>query len=409
MTSPASTKLYEITDGYSATEISGVCLPALAPDTLDELRPFFGLKLARSARSLLKEVAANRNGQHKWFDWLSQTLDTFSSFQLAQAFDSPLACYDLSLDPDQKDERSTQTRAVSCVRYAIGLPDIKPPRALPLPAADKDAVNGLLLPHLSVVVRTDLGPLAVTETDTTTQIAWTDGFALTIPKLSRVDHWLGEDRDQHFWPISEVRGFQILNDVPEVAIVTTHMQLCEREELPASMSALASGLSFLKNVWPAAYFACVRQIKGIVLLQERDHTRSHSPLSLLGVIGLTTGDEISVGDLLVHESSHVRLELMRQFDPLWEDREPEKRHESPWRQDPRPLWGLILGVHAFLNVAQYYQRVSKYLGSNEHAEMLFERQKEKVTTAWKRAKPFVRPTPLGEHFFTELEKEVLSL
>lgn len=409
MTSPASTKPYELTNSYSATEICGVCLPASAPDTLDELRPLLGLKLAHATRSLLKDVASNSNGQRKWFDWLSQTLDTLNSFQLAHAFDSPLASYDLSLDAHQKDDRSRQTRAINCVRYVIGLPETKPVRPLPLPPADKDAVNGFLLPHLAVVVRTDLGPLAITETETTTQIAWADGFALTMPKLSRVENWGDEDRGRHFWSIPEVRGFQVLNDVPEVAAITAHMELCQRQDLPASMNALASGLSFLKAVWPAAYFACVRQIKGIVLLQERDYTRSHSPLALLGVIGLTAGDEVSAGDLLVHESSHVRLELMRQFDPLWEDREPDKRHESPWREDARPLWGLILGVHAFLNVAQYYKRVAKYLGGDEHAEMIFERQKAKVTTAWERAKEFIRPTPLGEHFFTELEKEVLSL
>jgi hypothetical protein len=410
MTSSALTELHpKHTEGYSTTEISGVCLPASAPDTLDELRPLMALKSARSTQSLLKDATTSGNGSLKWFDWLSQKLNTMSSFQLAQAFDSPLACYDLALDPDQKDDRSIQSRAVNCVRYAIGLPDVQPARPLPLPAAEKDAVNGFLLPHVGVVVRTDLGPLAVTETDTTTQIVWTDGFALTIPKLSRVDNWLDEDGGRHFWHIPETSGFQVLNVAPEVAAVMAHMQLCEREDLPASMSALASGLSFLKNVWPAAYFSCVRQIKGIVLLQQRGYTRSHSPLSLLGVIGLTAGDEISVGDLLVHESSHVRLELMRQFDPLWEDREPDKRHESPWRQDARPLWGLILGVHAFLNVAHYYQRVSKWLGGDEHAEMLFERQKAKVTDAWERAKAFVQPTSLGEHFFIELEKEVLSL
>ena len=410
MTSSPPTNLHR-TEVYSADEVAGVCLPASAPDKLDELRPLLGLKLAHSTQSLLQDVMAkgSHNGQAKWFDWLSQTLNTMSSFQLAQAFDSPLAAYDLALDTEQRDDRSSQTRAVHCVRYAIGLPDIKPARPLPLPSAEQDTVNGFLLPHLGVVVGTDLGPLAVTETDTTTQIVWTDGFALTIPKLSRVDNWLGEDRGGHFRPIPEAGGFQVLNDAPEVAAITAHMQLCEKADLPASMSAFASGLSFLKNVWPAAYYSCVRQIKGIVLLQERDYTRSHSPLSLLGVIGLTAGDEISVGDLLVHESSHVRLELMRQFDPLWEDRDPDKRHESPWRQDARPLWGLILGVHAFLNVAQYYQRVSKWLGGDEHAEMLFERQKDKVTTAWERAKAFVRPTPLGEHFFTELEKEVLTL
>ncbi len=374
-------------------EILGVCVPAAAPDTLDELRPLLGLKLARAAQHASASTSGN-----KYLAWLSQTLETMNRFQLARAFDSPLASYDLDA------EHNGDSRAVSCVRHAVGLPDTT---AKPLPLSA--AATEFLLPHLRILVRTDLGPLAVTETHTTTQLVWTDGFTLTIPKCSLVDDWSCEDPYRHFRPIPEIHGFQILNDVPEVAALTASMELCERHDLTASMNTLARGLSFLQEVWPAAYLALVRQIKGIVLLQPRDHTRSHSPREFLGVIALTAGDDVSVGDLLVHEASHVRLELMRQFDPLWEDREPEKLHDSPWRPDARPLWGLILGVHAFLNVARYYQRVSKWSGGNERADALFERQKAKVTDAWQRAKEFVRPTPLGEQFFAELEREVLSL
>jgi hypothetical protein len=397
---------------YVPDEVSGVCLPAPASDTLDELRPMFALKLARSAQRLAKGRRKNaklRGSNASWVDWLQKTLTGMNPFQLARAFDPPLASYDLSLDSETEDKRSTEARAAACVRYAIGVPDGKPAPAVPIPSGDGRSGTTFFLPHLRVVVRTNIGPLAVTETHANTSVIWTDGFALTVPRSRIADPLLCEDQPQYFWTVPEIQGFPVLNYAPEAATLVAHMQPCAERRLADSLARATRGLRFLKEVWPAAYFAAVRHVKGLILLEERGYTRSHSPLSLLGVVAITATDEASVGDLIVHEASHVRLNLMRQFDPLWQDREPGRLHESPWRQDARPLAGIILGVHAFMNVARYYRQVAIWRGRDAVAETLFERQRVKVRLAWERAKAFARPTALGERFFSELEKEVLDL
>lgn len=43
------------------------------------------------------------------------------------------------------------------------------------------------------------------------------------------------------------------------------------------------------------------------------------------------------------------------------------------------------------------------------AAALFERQREKVRTAWAAAKPFLLPTPAGTAFLETLEQEVVAL
>jgi HEXXH motif-containing protein len=245
------------------------------------------------------------------------------------------------------------------------------------------------------------------ETVANTQLTWTDGFTLTVPRSRLVD--LGQCDNPRFWGVPVVEEFPVLNYAPEAAVAVADLQLCDARELPAAMVKASAGLRLLRQVWPSAYAAARRQLKGLVLLEERGFTRSHSPLGLLGVVAMTAVDEVRVGDLVVHEASHIRLNLMRQFDPLWKDREPGRLHKSPWRQDPRPLSGIVLGVHAFLNVAQYYRRVAEWRGGDEQAETLFERQREKVRTAWARAKAFAEPTALGVKFFAELDREVLDL
>lgn len=397
-------------DNYMPDEVAGICLPAPASDAPDELRPMFALKLAREAERRAAEARRNLSGRDRaapWLDWLLETFAGMEPFQRARAFDPTPAPLDVSLDADYEDPRPQTARAVACVRYFVGLPGGAPVKALPLPAGDGVRGETFYLPHLRLVLRSDAGAVAVLETDANTQLTWTDGFTLTVPRSRLVD--LGRCDNPRFWAVPEVEGFPVLNYAPEVAGAVADLQLCDARELPAAMAKTSDGLRLLRQVWPSAYAAARRQLKGLVLLEERGYTRSHSPLGLLGVVVMTAVDEIRVGDLFVHEASHIRLNLMRQFDPLWKDREPEKLHESPWRQDPRPLSGIVLGVHAFLNVAQYYRRVAEWRGGDEHAEMLFERQREKVRSAWERAKAFAEPTPLGEKFFTELDREVLNL
>lgn len=69
-------------------------------------------------------------------------------------------------------------------------------------------------------------------------------------------------------------------------------------------------------------------------------------------------DPRSLAEALVHETQHNKLNLLSLLDPILEDR-GEEMFKSPVRPDPRPLWGILLAVHAFLPVAEMYRKLQE--------------------------------------------------
>ena len=65
---------------------------------------------------------------------------------------------------------------------------------------------------------------------------------------------------------------------------------------------------------------------------------------------------MTMTEAVVHEFQHNKFNvasdsvefLSNAFHPLY---------KSPIRPDPRPLWGILLAVHAFLPVAELYRRM----------------------------------------------------
>jgi HEXXH motif-containing protein len=64
-------------------------------------------------------------------------------------------------------------------------------------------------------------------------------------------------------------------------------------------------------------------------------------------------DPILQGETLVHEAAHNKLNALLAREAVFESGGEEAVYFSPWRPDPRPLRGLLLGAHAFLNVARF--------------------------------------------------------
>lgn len=68
-------------------------------------------------------------------------------------------------------------------------------------------------------------------------------------------------------------------------------------------------------------------------------------------------------EMLVHEVSHSHLFVLQDLDPLLDPRyhgegwEPEVLY-SPWRDDPRPLNGLLHAAFVFARVARFWLRVA---------------------------------------------------
>ncbi len=98
-------------------------------------------------------------------------------------------------------------------------------------------------------------------------------------------------------------------------------------------------------------------IRVLVPLRNRRRLTSVSSTysSLQGAIGLShSPDPIVQAETLIHEFSHNKLNLLLDMTSLFDSGSPsEASFYSPWREDLRPLRGLLLGSHAFLNTARF--------------------------------------------------------
>ena len=66
-------------------------------------------------------------------------------------------------------------------------------------------------------------------------------------------------------------------------------------------------------------------------------------------------DEVDLAVSLVHEFQHVKLGGLLHLLPMTEHT-GEAVHRAPWRDDPRPIIGLVQGVYAFFGIADFWRR-----------------------------------------------------
>jgi HEXXH motif-containing protein len=75
-----------------------------------------------------------------------------------------------------------------------------------------------------------------------------------------------------------------------------------------------------------------------------------------GTIALSVPpDACSLAETLAHETQHAKLSALLDIAPLLSS-DDGSRYYAPWRDDPRPLSGLLQGAYAFLGVTGFWRR-----------------------------------------------------
>jgi HEXXH motif-containing protein len=81
---------------------------------------------------------------------------------------------------------------------------------------------------------------------------------------------------------------------------------------------------------------------------------SSSYVNMRGTICLSHSDDVRLqAETLIHEFNHQKLNQLMIVEPILLPGQSGQVFYSPWRPDARRLRGLLLGAHAFLNVARY--------------------------------------------------------
>jgi HEXXH motif-containing protein len=270
----------------------------------------------------------------------------------------------------------------------------------------------LYLPHAHALLFNDNPDvtLAVEESEGNTHFVWSDGLSLTLPNV-------GEGLPMSFdhprlKPLPCIAGFPVLNAVAEIAPFLTSFGPASQEEIEQSAERFDHALELLRQIWPLAYHALYRHVRALCILGQRNHSRSHSPPELPGTILMSLDDAECIGDLLCHESSHLRMNVFRFYDPIAHARSAGQEaigFVSPWRPDLRPLRGLVDGVHAFLNVCRYHQRLRERFPDARASAVIYERQKRNVIQANTLLRTHGIPTELGRMLLDEFERETALL
>ncbi|WP_203869941.1 HEXXH motif domain-containing protein [Plantactinospora endophytica] len=118
---------------------------------------------------------------------------------------------------------------------------------------------------------------------------------------------------------------------------------------------LAGAWRLLHEQQPDTAESIAAGVVSLVPLPTSDdlETRSASTGEAFGSVMVSTPpDEATLAVSLVHEFQHIKLGGLMHLVPLTTGRDEQTRY-APWRDDPRPLGGLLQGIYAFVGIAAF--------------------------------------------------------
>jgi HEXXH motif-containing protein len=145
---------------------------------------------------------------------------------------------------------------------------------------------------------------------------------------------------------------------------------------------------------------------GLVSLVPRPRTERFRPHSASSgdafgaALASVPDDAEQFASTLVHEFQHNKLSAFMHLFTLYDDRDARLRY-APWRDDPRPLGGLLQGVYAFFGVTAFWRRRAHVLGQFEFA--LWRRQTAHALRAISSSDGL---TDLGRRLVAELTRRI---
>jgi HEXXH motif-containing protein len=144
-------------------------------------------------------------------------------------------------------------------------------------------------------------------------------------------------------------------------VVDACPQLDERDGLDSFCSVLYAAFDELTAVAPGFVSSIRGLLRVVVPMRRPAHgVPSASSNAMPGAIWLTDHDDPAIlAEQVVHECTHSLLFLCQELDPLID---PEAHGDgwdgylvySPWRDDPRPVAGLLHGAAVFTRVAMFH-------------------------------------------------------
>ncbi|MFF1278969.1 HEXXH motif domain-containing protein [Streptomyces marokkonensis] len=185
------------------------------------------------------------------------------------------------------------------------------------------------------------------------------------------------------------------------------------KEAEAWQCALGEAWEVLLRDEPAETEAMRRGLTSITPVPRGERFRPYSSSSAEAFGGINVSlpdDGPELAATLVHEFQHVKLGALMHIEPLVRradrtDDRPELFH-APWRDDPRPLEGLLQGIYAFFGVTRFW-RAHRGAADAAYAPLAhfeFALWRDAVWSALEGVRGHERLTPLGHRLLESLAR-----
>lgn len=153
-----------------------------------------------------------------------------------------------------------------------------------------------------------------------------------------------------------------LDDLSRHRIVPPPMGAPRR--LPSAAAArltrlIQDGYELLVEADPPSAATVRALLRTVQPMPAHEAFRVRSASSAHGVGGLALSwpdSELACAAALVHELQHSKLNALAHLVPLSEEGPgPGRLYYAPWRDDPRPLPGMLQGIYAFTGVTRFWR------------------------------------------------------
>ncbi|GAA4945200.1 HEXXH motif domain-containing protein [Actinoplanes utahensis] len=223
-----------------------------------------------------------------------------------------------------------------------------------------------------------------------------------------------------WWPLRRIRS----GDEPRLSVFLDDIDPFRELADPVAPERLDAGAvsrwtDLLDGAWsvlcrdhPATAEALAAGVVSLVPLPDdrTGITRSASTGEAFGSVMISPpSDEVDLAVSLVHEFQHIKLGGLIHLTALTTGPAPPVRY-APWRDDPRPLPGLVQGVYAFFGIADFWRvrRLHTEGRRRTVADFAFRYARDQVETALRELSAADGLTEAGRRLVDGLAKTVES-
>ena len=171
------------------------------------------------------------------------------------------------------------------------------------------------------------------------------------------------------------------------------------EVTKTKLSTLTEVYELLKVVWPDHIDEIRAYVGRIVPLKpEESCHKAYTVSSRQGVIYMAPAPTLAIAEMLVHEVAHIKMRDIQVVDMLMNDFASETvRIKVPWREDPRPIPGILEGLFVFTHVAEMEKRIL-LVAEDAHLEERFSQRLEALEFADSAVRQHADLTEAGKLF-----------